>query len=161
MDRRFLLVFMFALFLALPWSSEALADPDERGFPGKWWRMSEFAGEITLSQAEKDKLNALYLESRARMIDARAAKSKAKLILDDLLEKEQLDEEAIYAQLELANKALAAMNSERFKFLIEVRKLLGADRHAKLKSLFGKHRMRFRKERMNTQSPSSSGDRPE
>jgi hypothetical protein len=158
MNRRFLLVCIVTFLLAWPLTVAAQGGPRTKSFLGKWWKMPEFTGEISLTREERDSLDALYLDSHAKLIDARAAKTKAKLILDDLLEKDELDEKAIYGQVDEVNKAMAVVNTERFRFLIEVRKLLGVKRHAQLKSLFGKHRRRFLKERINQAAQPPAGD---
>ena len=131
------------LLTALPVPGLAQGPPSALSFPGKWWRMPEMSNQLSLSEEEKIKLDAMYLEFHSMLIEARAARDKAQLILDDLLERNELDEKAIFAQLDQANQVLTKMNTDRFRFLVEVRKLLGVDRYTALKGLFMKNRMRF------------------
>ncbi len=148
MFRNLLVGFAVVMLAVLPGQGWAKGPPDGPStginYPGKWWRVPDLTEQLNLSAEEKTKLDALYLEHHSRLIDARAARNKAKLILDDLLEKDELDEKAVFAQLETANEALSRINTERFRFLVEVRKLLGVERYAQLKGLFFKHRMERR-----------------
>ena len=149
MNRNLLIILTVAVLtvFALP-SAGHCGPPDMPPPPMKWWRVPEFVEQMGLTQEEKQKLDSMYIESHSKLIDAEAAKNKAKLILDDLMDKEELDEKAVFTQLEKVNQALATMNTERFRFLIEIRKFLGSKRFAQLKGLFDQHRIRIMKDKL-------------
>lgn len=148
--RRFAILTTLGLLLALlPAAGLAQGPPSALSFPGKWWRMPEASKDLNLTEEEKTKLDSMYLEFHSMLIQARADRDKAKLILDDLLEKETLDEKAVFEQLDKANEINTRMNTERFRFLVEVRKLLGLERYTVLKGFFMKSRMRFGKKGPN------------
>ncbi len=149
MNRKIILTSALAVFLVLAVQGGGrAAPPDGPPPPMKWWRVQEFVDQMGLTQEEKQKLDAMYIESHTKLIDAEAARSKAKLIMDDLLDKDELDEKAVFDQLERVNRAMATINTERFRFLIEIRRFLGAKRFARLKGIFDQHRMRIMKEKL-------------
>jgi Spy/CpxP family protein refolding chaperone len=111
---------------------------------GKWWRMSKIAKDLELTSEEQTKLDVLFMENRRQMIDLKAGAEKAKLELEEVLDKKDFDESVCmerFTEFQDADKKLAA---ERFKFLVEVRKLLGTERFQKIKTQFHKRRMNLR-----------------
>ncbi|QTA90668.1 hypothetical protein [Desulfonema magnum] len=108
---------------------------------GKWWRMPKMAKELALSSVEQARLDKLFMENRRKMIDLKSTVSKEKLELEEILDKKNINESGCmsrFLKLQDANKNLAA---ERFKYLLEVRKLLGIDRYQKLTAMFQERRM--------------------
>lgn len=115
------------LIMALP--SMALA---QGGPAGRWWCTPNLSGQLNLTDQEKTKLDSLYQANRTRLIDMRAAVEKEQVALEDLMSKDPLNEAQITAQYKRLDKARATMAEERFKYFLEVRKILGADRFQKL-----------------------------
>lgn len=120
-------VIIAVLIMVLP--SMAMA---QGGPAGRWWCMPNMAGQLNLSDQEKTKLDNLYQSNRTRLIDMRSAVEKEQVALEDLMNKDPLNEAKIVAQYKRLDKARATMSEERFKYFLEVRKILGADRFQKL-----------------------------
>lgn len=120
-------VIIAVLIMVLP--SMAMA---QGGRAGRWWSMPNLAGQLNLSEQEKTKLDDLFQSNRTRLIDMRSAVEKEQVALEDLMNKDPLNEGKIIAQYKRLDKARAAMAEERFKYFLEVRKILGAERFQKL-----------------------------
>jgi len=113
----------------------ALASAED-GFIGRWWRMPAVASRITLSEAEKLKLDQLYQVNRQNLINMKGALDKERLILEDVLNKEPLNETKVREQFKKVEKRRAVLSEERFRYILEVRKMLGAERFRKLTAIF-------------------------
>jgi Spy/CpxP family protein refolding chaperone len=105
---------------------------------GKWWRMPHVAEQLNLNGREKEQLDDLFIQSRRKLIDLKSAVEKERLELGILMDKETLDEDAVMGQFKKLGQVRANLASERFRFLLEVRKILGAERFQSLKTLFWK-----------------------
>ena len=103
---------------------------------GKWWRMSEVAIELKISSDEQAKLDDLYYKHRNQMIDHKSELKKVQIALEWFIEKEKLDESACKDQFQNVLKARNKLSTERYNFLIEVRKLLGYERFLQLRPKF-------------------------
>ena len=103
---------------------------------GKWWRMPEVASELKISSDEKTKLDDLYYKHQNKMIDHKSELKKAQIALEWFIEKENLDESASKNQFQKVLEARNKLSTERYNFLMEVRKLLGYERFLQLKPKF-------------------------
>lgn len=144
------LLYMLVCFMMLPGVSMA-RDPDfsKDGIEdlprGKWWRMPEVAGELKISSDEQAKLDDLYYKHRNRMIDLKGELKKEQIALEWFIEKEKLDEAACNDQFQKVLEAQNKLSTDRYHFLIEVRKILGYERFLKLGPKF--HELRREKPR--------------
>ena len=114
--------------------------PDEiENLPrGKWWRMPEVASELKISSEEQATLDDLYYKHRNQMIDHKSELKKGQLALEQFIENENLDELACKDQFQKVLESRNKISTERYNFLIEVRKLLGFARFLQLKPKFYK-----------------------
>lgn len=103
---------------------------------GKWWRMPEVASELKISSDEQAKLDDLYYKHQNQMIDHKSALKKEQITLEWFIEKEILDESACKDQFQNVLEARNKLSTERYNFLMEVRKLLGYERFLQLKPKF-------------------------
>lgn len=103
---------------------------------GKWWKMPRLAEELNLTDEEKNQLDDLFLDYRRRLIDLKSPMERGWLELDNILEKEDLDEAAAMEEFEKVKVARSNLATERFRFLLDVRRILGSDRYQRLKALF-------------------------
>ena len=112
---------------------------------GKWWRHPEVNKRMSLSDEEKSKLDALFLQSRRKLIDLKRDLEIERLEFESLMERETLDESAVMKQFDKLEGARKALSTERFRFLLQVRKTLGFERFQQLKVMhreLRRHRMR-------------------
>jgi Spy/CpxP family protein refolding chaperone len=115
---------------------------------GKWWHDSKMSKHLDLSKEEKNSLDEQFVETHRKMIDLKGNVEKERFELENLLESETLNENAVMEQFERLEKARTALAVERFNFLMHVRKTLGFERFQTIKMLHkkmrreGRHRMR-------------------
>ncbi len=100
---------------------------------GKWWHSPTFSEQLNLTDKEKDALDELYVNSRRKLIDLKSTVEMERLELDTLLQKEELNEDAVNQQFIKLEKARNNLSSEYFKFILESRKILGKERFEALK----------------------------
>jgi Spy/CpxP family protein refolding chaperone len=116
---------------------------------GKWWQDPKLSSIIKVSKEEEQKLDELYIESRRNFIKLKSAVEMERFELEVLMEKDPLDEAKVLEQYRKMDNARDSLGTERFGYLLEVRKILGAERFQKLKFEFQKHR-RSKKGRQKT-----------
>jgi hypothetical protein len=136
MLKRILWLILLAVWFAPAIAFGAEKDPFGSVTPrGKWWKMPRLAGELDLSDGEMEKLDHLFLSYRRNAIDIKSNIERGWLEIDNLLEQEEIDETAVMDYFTEVNTARSALAAEGFQFLLEVRKVLGADRYQRLKAL--------------------------
>lgn len=104
--------------------------------PGRWWQEPGLAAELKLTEKEKLALDDLFNKDRNRLIDLRGYMEKERIRLDDILSKEKLDESAARDQFKRMENIRYKISSERFSYILGVRKILGADRFHLLEGKF-------------------------
>ena len=158
MDRKSRLIRYSALFVLagaalLLMASNGLAN---RFLPGKWWRTERVSQSLNLNDQQLGKLDELYLENRRNLIDIRSSLEKEKLTLEQMMEQETVNEDAIMEQFRQLDKVRSQLAVERFRFILEVRKTLDHQQFQKLHSIFmdfrEKRRAEFMRERMTERS---------
>jgi len=127
---------------------------------GKWWRMPEVANELKISPDEQAKLDDLFFKHQNQMIDHKSALKKEQIALEWFIEKETLDESACKDQFQKVLEARNTLSTERYNFLIEVRKLLGYERFLQLKPKSYELRKEKSRRDKGIRGPKESGDRP-
>lgn len=118
---------------------------------GKWWHNPQVSKQVNLNKDEIRKLDENYLESRRKLIDLKSRVERERFELKNLLERETLDETAVMEQFRRVESARNRLATERFGFLLQVRKVLGFERYQNLKMLFD--RFRHQRRRQMTERP--------
>lgn len=111
---------------------------------GRWWRLPRVAEQLNLSEQEKQQLDSLYLENRKKLIDLKSSLERERLVLEDIMDYEPLSEQQAFEQFRKLNKVRSILVEERFRYFLEVRKIIGSDRFQKLKLLADAFRKRDR-----------------
>ena len=127
-----------ALMVVMPLGLLAQAPPPA----GRWWHIPKVAEELNLRDDQKSRLDSLYLANRSRIIDLKAKMQKEQIKLEGLLEKQKLDKAAVMKQYDRVEKARSALARERFRYLLQVREIIGYDRFENLKVVFSQWRMK-------------------
>jgi Spy/CpxP family protein refolding chaperone len=120
---------------------------------GKWWRSPRLSEQLNLSDEQKNQLDELYLDNRRNLIELKSLLERERLELGHLLDQETLNEAAAIRQFEKLERARANLSTERFRYLLQVRKTIGYDRLQRLKE----HFREFRREKMR-RGPHSEED---
>lgn len=137
MVKKTLTEILVLLFLVTPFVYAAESNPTTLVIPpGKWWSMPEMAKKINLTEPEKKKLDELYIVFHRKLIDHKAVMDKLWLDIDTRFDKEEFDESAILEQFKKHEAERSAIATERFRFLVNVRKILGRERYQRLKAFY-------------------------
>jgi len=141
MLRKVLYAALLFVFLILP----ATATAKNTGL-GKWWHRPQASEKLNLSKEEISKLDKQFVDSRRKLIKLESALKSEQFELDNLLENEHLDENATVKQFDKLQQARTNLANEQFRFLLEIRKILGLDRFRQLKQYKQLQRQKIRKE---------------
>ncbi|MCF8067204.1 MAG: hypothetical protein K9L30_01330 [Desulfobacterales bacterium] len=104
--------------------------------PGRWWRLPTISESHKITEQEQIELDQLYIHTRRNMIDLKGDLEKEFFELELLLDSSEIDDTACMNQFRKVQKARSEIVLERFKFVVEVRKLLGMTRFQELKEGF-------------------------
>ncbi len=116
---------------------------ENMGVPhGKWWERPEVASKLALTQAEKDKLDTMYLQHQQQMIDLHSQVKKERLELEQLLDSSKFNATACMDRFSKVQEAQSNLATERFRFLVQVREMLGLERFQQLKAEVRQSRMK-------------------
>jgi len=133
MLKKILSSFILISFLSLPTFAAGQQLPS-----GKWWYGPKVKDRIKLTDEEKSRLEAQFLESRHARIELRSAVEKERLELENLMGKEKLNERSVMEQAEKLQKARSNLAMERFNVVLQARIIIGYDKFRELKTIFGK-----------------------
>ena len=163
MKKTILLSCVFAIIL----SSTGFAKMGGHGLlpPGKWCHMPKMVEGLNITDEEKRFLDQLFLEKRKAMIQVKSEMQTKKLDMETIMEKDPFDEDAAMQQFEAMHVIGQKMWKNKFKFVIEVRKLLGKERFIQLKGQFsrfhrGKHGHGKRGPKHGRRGPGPNGPPP-
>ena len=132
---------LLLVFLILP----ATAAAKNQGL-GKWWRHPKVAEKLSLSEDEISKLDKRFVDSRRKLIKLESALKSEQFELDHLLDSENLDEKTTVKQFGKLQQARTNLANEQFRFLLEIRKILGLERFRQLKEYKQLWRQKIRRE---------------
>ena len=153
-------VAMILLLLALT-SSAVLAQgmagppPNPDGIPfGKWWQSPVGVRHLNLTREEVDALDAAFDTRARKFMELKHTIELEQFDLNRMMEDKTLDEPALMEQFNKLESARATLSGERFRYYVQIRKILGPDRFRKIKTF---------RERMHQlkKSTSRQGDRPQ
>lgn len=119
----------------------------DNGSRGKWWATPQIVQELQLTADEIQQLEDAYDAAHLIMIDLKSKAEIERTKLRTLLEQPDLDETAALEQNRKKQEVRAQLSEERFKFLFEVRKIIGSDRFVKLLELRDAQRRQRQAER--------------
>jgi Spy/CpxP family protein refolding chaperone len=106
----------------------------------RWWNAPQYMKALKLTDVEIQQLNQAYEASSLDMIELKGQVEAARLKLQFMMEKEDLDESAMEAQYNRLEEARAALGKERFAFYVQVRKTIGPQRFSQLMEIFKERR---------------------
>ena len=103
---------------------------------GKWWHNPQLAQRLKLTEREVRRLDRMYVETRRNLIQIKGAIERERFELDHLLESQSMDEPQVKSQFERLERERTRLADARFRFLLEIRKLMGPERFQHLKHLY-------------------------
>jgi Spy/CpxP family protein refolding chaperone len=105
---------------------------------GTWWHSPQLAQQLKLTDREVRRLDRMYVETRRKLIQIKNAIERERFELDNLLESQSMDEPLVKDQFERLERERTRLADARFRFLLEVRKIMGSERFQHLKHLYNR-----------------------
>ncbi len=115
----------YCAFLAaiLVFFTAGFARADNYG--GRWWRIPRLVERLNLTSSQVESLEKSFHRARLNMIKLKSRVEAEQFELESMLEAENFEEAAAMAQYRKLEKARTELGVERFRFLVDVRKILG------------------------------------
>ncbi len=107
---------------------------------GRWWKSAEVVKEVGLSDAQVQKIEQIFLDSRMKLVDAHAALQKEELQLEPLLEGDAPEEAAVLAAIDRITAARAAVEKSNAQMAFAIRRVLTPEQWKKLRALRQEHK---------------------
>jgi Spy/CpxP family protein refolding chaperone len=108
--------------------------PMDRGPAGRWWTNPAMVEKLGLSADQKSKIDAVFQQSRLKLIDLNANLQKEQATLEPLLEAEHPDESKVLAQIDRIAQARGELEKANARMLLGFRGVLTQDQWRKLQS---------------------------
>ncbi len=134
-----IILFMLVCFFTLTGIGFSGMQRDKAGMKlpaGKWWRIPRIVQANNITPEEQSQLDSLYVQNRRKMIDLKSVLEKELLELELVFDETSFDADACMDRYRKVQNARTTLALERFKFVVEVRKLLGFERFQQLKERY-------------------------
>jgi Spy/CpxP family protein refolding chaperone len=102
---------------------------------GKWWKNSEIAKHLQLSDSQVSQIEQTFLDHRLKLIDLRADVERQEAKLQPLIEADQPDEAKVSAQLDLLLAARNRLEKANAMMMLSIRKILSVEQWKKLEAI--------------------------
>ena len=103
--------------------------------PGRWWKDAEVAKTIGLSDAQVQKIEQVFQDSRMKLVDIHANLQKEEIKLEPLLEADNPDENAVLGAIDRITAARAALEKANAQMAFAIRRVLTPEQWKKLRAL--------------------------
>lgn len=113
--------------------------PEARPDLGKWWKNSEIASELGLTEAQINQIEQTFFDHRLKLIDLSADVQRNEARLQPLMEADQVDEAKISAQLDQFLAARSRLEKANLMMMLSIRKVLSVQQWRRLEE-FREHR---------------------
>ena len=107
---------------------------------GGWWKNSELATQLKLTDQQKQQLEKTYTEYRLQLIDQRAAVEREEVKLQPLMDADQIDRNKVSAQLDTLIAARTKLEKTSAMMHVTMREILTPDQWKQLQSMHMRHR---------------------
>jgi Spy/CpxP family protein refolding chaperone len=104
---------------------------------GAWWKNSDVASKLQLSDDQVKKIEAAFLNHRLKLVDLRADLEKQELQLTPLLDADQPDEQKVASQIDQITMARGRLEKENAMMMLGIRRVLTVDQWKKLQTMHG------------------------
>ncbi len=104
---------------------------------GKWWKDSETAKKLQLSESQVGQLDQIFFDHRMKLIDYGAEMSKQDLKLQSLVDADIPDEGQVNMQVDQVLAARGKLEREYTMMNLDLRKVLSVEQWRQLKSMRG------------------------
>lgn len=109
------------------------------GIPGDWWRNSEIAQQLNLTDPQKQQLSQIFSSHRANLITLRGNVENEQGKLRDLLDQDQPQQDQVLAEVAQLQTARNALEKEFTVMALSFRGVLTPDQWKTLRSTAKEH----------------------
>lgn len=102
--------------------------------PGRWWKDAEVAKTIGLSDAQVQKIEQVFQESRMKLVDIHATLQKEEIKLEPLLEADNPEEGAVLSAIDRIASARATLEKANAQMAFSIRRVLTPEQWKKLRA---------------------------
>jgi Spy/CpxP family protein refolding chaperone len=113
-----------------------------RGPMGKWWKNSEIASKLQLTDAQVQKLEQTFQDHRLKLIDLHANVEREEAKLDPLVESDNPNEDQVLSQIDRIAAARAELEKANARMMLSVRKVVSLEQWKKLQEMQPRPMMR-------------------
>jgi Spy/CpxP family protein refolding chaperone len=113
------------------------------GIPGDWWRNSDIAQELNLSDQQVQALSQVFSDHRTKLIDLRASVEKEEGNLRDLLDQDQPQQDQVLSEVAKLQGYRNALETEFTVMSLGFRSKLNPDQWKKLRAVSHEHMRQF------------------
>ena len=108
--------------------------------PGLWWKNPSTITALSLTDDQQKKMDAIFQDSRLKLIDLKANVEKQEVILEPMLADNPPDTNKVLAQIDHVAQARADLEKANARMLLGIRGVLTADQWTKLQAERGASR---------------------
>jgi Spy/CpxP family protein refolding chaperone len=101
---------------------------------GRWWVDAALVQRLGLTEDQQKKIEALFQQSRFKLIDLSAAVEKEEAIMEPLLESDHPEEAKVLAQIDHIAQARAELEKANARMLLGFRTVLSQEQWKKLQA---------------------------
>jgi Spy/CpxP family protein refolding chaperone len=122
-----------------PHGMEPHAGRDGHGMMGEWWKNSELAQQLQLSDQQKQQLDKVFYDHRMKLIDLQADLEKQDLKLQTMLDEDTPNESQVSTQVDQELAAKSKLEREFTMMNLNLRTVLTVEQWRKLKDMRNHH----------------------
>jgi Spy/CpxP family protein refolding chaperone len=104
-------------------------------YPGRWWKEAGVAKALALDDAQIQKIEQIFQDSRMKLVDIHASLEKEEIKLEPLLEADNPDENAVMGAIDRIAAARIALVKANAQMAFAIRRVLTPEQWKKLRAL--------------------------
>jgi periplasmic protein CpxP/Spy len=110
--------------------------------PGRWWKRAGVAKALGLDDAQVQKIEQIFQDSRLKLVDLHASLQKDEIKLEPMIEADNPDEKAVLGAIDRIAADRAALVKANAQMAFAIRRVLTPEQWKKLRTLW-RQRDRF------------------
>lgn len=114
--------------------------PGGPGMMGGWWKNSEIAQQLNLTDQQKQQLEKTFTDYKLQLIDQRAAVEREETKLQPLMDADQIDKAKVSGQLDTLIAARTKLEKTSAMMHVSMREILTPEQWKQLQGMHMRHR---------------------
>jgi Spy/CpxP family protein refolding chaperone len=107
--------------------------------PGRWWKRAEVAKQLGLDDAQIQKIEQIFQDSRLKLVDLHANLQKDEIKLEPMIEADNPDENAVLSAIDRIASDRAALVKANAQMAFAIRRVLTPEQWKKLRTIWRQH----------------------